>query len=42
VQAAMDRALGRARESHLEVMHEMRQMSHITAFAAETSSSDDD
>jgi hypothetical protein len=24
------------------VMHEMRQMSHITAFAAETSSSDDD
>lgn len=42
VQTAMVRALGRARQSHLEVMQQMRQMSHITAFASETSSSDED
>ena len=42
VQAGMARALERARESHLEVMEQMRQMSHITAFAGEPPSSDDD
>ena len=42
VQSAMTRALARARESHLEVMEQMRQMSHITAFAGDRTSPDDD